>query len=82
LFPYYDFIHVHAYTIYILISYIEWSQHEVSHGQYNFSGELDFEHYIKLAQEEGLYVILRPGPYICAERDFVSNTIFYTYDGD
>ena len=30
---------------------------------------LDFEAYIKLAQELGLYVIIRPGPYICAEWD-------------
>lgn len=34
-------------------------------------GENDVEHFIKLAEEEGLLVILRPGPYICAERDLV-----------
>lgn len=38
-------------------------------GEYNFSGDLDLIRFIRLAQDEGLYVILRPGPYICAERD-------------
>uniref|UniRef100_A0A1B6C0R4 Beta-galactosidase n=1 Tax=Clastoptera arizonana TaxID=38151 RepID=A0A1B6C0R4_9HEMI len=50
--------------------YIEWSYHEPSQGIYNFTEDRDFIHFINLAQEEGLLVILRPGPYICAERDF------------
>nr|CAD7432748.1 unnamed protein product [Timema monikensis] len=50
-------------------TYVEWSQHEPSPGVYNFTGELDIIHFFQLAQEEGLHVILRPGPYICAERE-------------
>ncbi|KAL0271752.1 UNVERIFIED_CONTAM: hypothetical protein PYX00_008749 [Menopon gallinae] len=50
-------------------TYVEWSQHEPVPGEYHFSGDLDLVKFIRLAQEEGLYVILRPGPYICAERD-------------
>lgn len=42
---------------------------------YNFEGENDFEHFVRLAEEENLLVILRTGPYICAERDFVSLTL-------
>ncbi|XP_021942675.1 beta-galactosidase isoform X3 [Zootermopsis nevadensis] len=50
-------------------TYVEWSQHEPSPGRFEFSGELDLQYFIRLAQEEDLLVLLRPGPYICAERD-------------
>ena len=50
-------------------TYICWNLHEPSPGKFNFSGELDFEEYIRIAGELGLYVILRPGPYICSEWD-------------
>jgi beta-galactosidase len=50
-------------------TYVEWSQHEPSPGRFEFSGELDLQYFIQLAQEEDLLVLLRPGPYICAERD-------------
>jgi beta-galactosidase len=53
--------------------YVEWSHHEPLPGEYDFSGENDLEHVIRLAQQEDLLVILRPGPYICAERDLVSS---------
>lgn len=39
---------------------------------YDFEGENDVVEYLKMAQEVGLVVILRPGPFIDAERDFVS----------
>lgn len=44
---------------------------------YKFDGDHDFVHFIKLAQQEDLLVILRPGPYICAERDLVSKVAMY-----
>lgn len=47
--------------------YVPWNFHEPQPGQYQFSGEHDVEHFIQLAHELGLLVILRPGPYICAE---------------
>ncbi|KAL9963399.1 hypothetical protein ACROYT_G026909 [Oculina patagonica] len=50
--------------------YIAWNLHEEIKGQFKFDGNLDIEAFIKVAQELGLYVILRPGPYICSEWDF------------
>lgn len=52
-----------------LSTYVFWNAHEVKPGQFDFSGNLDIAAYIRLAQEEGLYVTLRPGPYVCAEWD-------------
>ena len=50
-------------------TYMCWNLHERREGRYDFSDNLDFEAYVKLAQELGMYVILRPGPYICSEWD-------------
>lgn len=50
-------------------TYVEWSGHEPEPGQYNFGGDYDLEQFLQTAQDVGLLVILRPGPYICAERD-------------
>lgn len=46
-----------------------WNLHERKEGVFDFSGILDLEKYIETAKKLGLYVILRPGPYICAEFD-------------
>ena len=51
-------------------TYIPWNAHEPKKGQFNFEGGLDLVRFIKTAQELGLYVILRPSPYICAEWEF------------
>ena len=48
-------------------TYIAWNVHEPEPGRYNFAENVDFVQFIKLAQEVGLYVIVRPGPYICSE---------------
>ena len=50
-------------------TYMCWNLHEPEKGRFDFSGRLDIRRYIELAGELGLYVILRPGPYICAEWD-------------
>ncbi|HUJ32627.1 MAG TPA: glycoside hydrolase family 35 protein [Candidatus Acidoferrum sp.] len=50
-------------------TYVFWNIHELKPGTYNFSGQYDVAAFIRDAQEEGLYVILRPGPYSCAEWD-------------
>jgi beta-galactosidase len=50
-------------------TYVFWNVHEPTPGVYDFSGSLDVAAFIRMAQEEGLYVILRPGPYSCAEWD-------------
>lgn len=48
-------------------TYVCWNLHEVTPGKFDFSGILDIERYIQEIQKQGLYVIVRPGPYICAE---------------
>jgi len=50
-------------------TYVFWNMHEPKPGVYDFSGSLDAAAFVRMAQEEGLYVILRPGPYSCAEWD-------------
>jgi len=52
-----------------LETYFAWNLHEPREGEFNFSGGADFSHYLEIAQEEGLHVIVRPGPYICSEWD-------------
>ena len=48
-------------------TYIPWNLHEPVKGSFRFDGMLDVERFVRTAQELGLYVILRPSPYICAE---------------
>lgn len=57
--------------LFLNIRYVEWSLHNFDEGKYWWGSNADLEKFIKTAEEVGLYVILRPGPYICAERDFV-----------
>ena len=52
-----------------LQTYVQWSAHQPEEGVTDFSGQQDLVRYLQLAQELGLLVILRPGPYIDAERD-------------
>ena len=51
-------------------TYVFWNAHEPRPGIYDFSGNLDVAEFVREAQQEGLYVILRPGPYSCAEWEF------------
>ncbi|CEN92903.1 Beta galactosidase [[Clostridium] sordellii] len=51
-------------------TYIPWNFHEVKEGIFEFEGAKDITRFTKLAQDLGLYVILRPSPYICAEWEF------------
>ncbi|MEG0774191.1 beta-galactosidase [Clostridium sp.] len=51
-------------------TYIPWNLHEPKEDKYNFQGIADVEKFIKLAQDLGLFVIVRPSPYICAEWEF------------
>lgn len=53
-------------------SYVEWSSHEPEEGHFDFEGQQDLVRFLRIAHKLGFMVILRPGPYICAERDFVS----------
>uniref|UniRef100_A0A8C0YG40 Galactosidase, beta 1-like n=1 Tax=Cyprinus carpio carpio TaxID=630221 RepID=A0A8C0YG40_CYPCA len=47
--------------------YVPWNFHETVQGVFNFAGDRDLEYFLNLANQTGLLVILRPGPYICAE---------------
>jgi len=51
-------------------AYVFWNVHEPEPGVYDFSGNNDVAEFVREAQQEGLYVILRPGPYACAEWEF------------
>lgn len=51
-------------------TYVCWNMHEPRKGEFDFTGRFDIRRFIKTAQEVGLYAIVRPGPYICAEWDF------------
>jgi beta-galactosidase len=51
-------------------TYVFWNVHEPQKGQYDFTGNNDIAAFVKTAQEEGLWVILRPSPYVCAEWEF------------
>ena len=50
-------------------TYTCWNLHEPREGEFDFSGILDLARFLETASRLGLYVILRPGPYICAEWD-------------
>lgn len=49
--------------------YVFWNIHEQKEGEFDFTGNNDLRTFVKLAQKNGMYVILRPGPYVCAEWD-------------
>ncbi len=51
-------------------TYTCWNLHEPRPNEFHFDGMLDIERFVKTAQKVGLYCIVRPGPYICAEWDF------------
>ena len=54
-----------------LSAYIGWNYHEVSEGVYDFtSGNRNLAEFLRLAASEGMWVLVRPGPYVCAEWDF------------
>jgi beta-galactosidase len=49
--------------------YLFWNFHEQQKGKYDFTGNKDIVAFIKLIQKNGMYCIVRPGPYVCAEWD-------------
>lgn len=51
-------------------TYVFWNLHEPEPGKWEFDGDKNLAEYIRIAGEEGLMVILRPGPYVCAEWEF------------
>ncbi|MDD3079564.1 MAG: beta-galactosidase [Paludibacter sp.] len=49
--------------------YLFWNIHEQKQGVYDFSGQNDVAEFVRLIQKNGMYCIVRPGPYVCAEWD-------------
>jgi beta-galactosidase len=61
---------LHAMGLNTVSIYVFWNQLEPREGQFDFTGDADMAEFVRLAQREGLWVILRPGPYCCAEWEF------------
>ena len=54
-----------------IAAYIFWNYHEITPGVFDFKSEnRDIAAFIRICQQEGMWVLLRPGPYVCAEWDF------------
>ena len=54
-----------------IAAYVFWNYHEIAEGVFDFAtGNRDLARFVRIAQEEGMFVLLRPGPYVCAEWDF------------
>lgn len=54
-----------------IAAYVFWNYHEQEEGKFDFASEnRDIAAFVKLVQEEGMWVLLRPGPYVCAEWEF------------
>ena len=47
--------------------YAFWNIHEQKPGEFDFTGQNDIAAFCRLAQKEGMYIMLRPGPYVCSE---------------
>ena len=60
----------HAMGLNTVCAYLFWNFHETEPGKFNWNGQADAAEFCRLAQKEGLHVILRPGPYSCAEWEF------------
>jgi hypothetical protein len=50
--------------------YIAWNMHEPEEGKERWDGDYDLDRFLGLCQKYGFYVLIKPGPYICAELDF------------
>jgi beta-galactosidase len=54
-----------------IAAYIFWNYHETGEGVFDFTtGNHNIQEFFRIAQEEGMWLIVRPGPYVCAEWDF------------
>lgn len=54
-----------------IAAYVFWNYHETEPGVFDFqTGNHNIAQFIRIVQEEGMWLMLRPGPYVCAEWDF------------
>jgi len=51
-------------------TYCFWNAHEPEPGRFDFQGNLDLRAFIEMIGQEGMFAIVRPGPYVCSEWDF------------
>jgi len=51
-------------------TYVAWNWHELASGEFDFTGDRDLEAFLAECERQGMYLIVRPGPYICAEWDY------------
>jgi beta-galactosidase len=65
----------------VVQTYVAWNLHEPRKGEFNFEGIADIERWLQLCQQCGMHVILRPGPYICAEWDLGGLPYWLITDG-
>ena len=58
---------IRAMGLNAVCAYLFWNMHEPRPGEFEWTGQADAAEFCRIAQEEGLWVVLRPGPYACAE---------------
>ncbi len=51
-------------------TYVFWNAQEPEEGKYDFTGNNDIAEFVRIAKEEGLWIVMRPSPYVCAEWEF------------
>jgi beta-galactosidase len=73
---------IHAMGLNTVSIYVFWNVHEPREGEFNFTGDADIAEFVRLAQKEGLWVIVRPGPYCCAEWEFGGYPWWLLKDGE
>lgn len=61
---------IKAMGINTVATYVFWNYHEPEKGKYNFKGNADVAEFCRVAQQEGLWVLIRPSAYACAEWEF------------
>ena len=61
-----------CYSLLYKFRYVPWNVHEPQPGVFDFSGQQNLSLFLQTAQEAGVLVILRGGPYICGEWEYVS----------
>ena len=59
-----------AFGLTAVQTYVPWNLHEPRKGEFHFEGRLNLRAFLEMCAEEGLYVLLRPAPYICSECDW------------
>ncbi|XP_061817805.2 beta-galactosidase-1-like protein 2 isoform X4 [Nerophis lumbriciformis] len=72
---------VAVFFMYRYLGFVPWNLHQPQRGVFDFRTQLDLEAYIRLAAELGLWVILRPGPYISSELDLGGLPSWLLQDG-